>query len=193
MFDFPPLSEAPPATVEEALLQTQQLCVQSGLEDAEAFISRPPDPGESLRGACLEASVSVKSLEVVAGRAAGALAADQGLKISKTQLAVRNGEDGSLEVDVELGVRVFGATVTLKVGGRVEAADAEHLRCRELKLDAGSGLFAGMATALIRPRLDALEGRLFNLSRIAGLPVRLLRLECTGETPQALRIGLQFV
>lgn len=193
MFDFPPRSKAPPATVEEALLLTQQLCVQSGLEDAEAFISRPPDPGESLRGACLEASVSVKSLEVAAARAAGALAADEGLKISKTQLAIRNGKDGSLELDVELGVRVFGATVTLKVGGRVETEDAEHLRCRELKLDVGSGLFAGMATALIRPRLDALEGRLFNLSRIAGLPVRLLRLECTGETPQALRIGLQFV
>ena len=90
-------------------------------------------------------------------------------------------------------MRVFGATVTLKVGGRVEAADAENLRCRELKLDAGAGLFAGMATALIRPRLEALEGRVFNLSRIAAVPVRLLRLECTGEAQDALRIGLQFV
>jgi hypothetical protein len=130
----------------------------------------------------------------VADRAAGALAASQGVKVSQTRLSVRNGgADRSLELDMELGVRVFGATVTLRVAGGAEAADGENLQCRELKLDAGSGLFAGMATALIRPRLDALEGREFNLSRIAGIPVRLLRLECTGEPPETLRIGLQFV
>jgi hypothetical protein len=193
MFDFPPFSEAPPASIEEALLQTQQLFLRAGLENAEASVTRPPDPGESLRGACLEASVPVGSLEAAAGKAAGELAAGQGLKISQTRLSVRNGGDCSLELGMELGVRVFGATVTLKVGGRVEAADAENLRCRELKLDAGAGLFAGMATALIRPRLEALEGRLFNLSQIAAVPVRLLRLECTGEAQDALRIGLQFV
>jgi hypothetical protein len=37
MFDFPPLSEAPPASVEEALLQTKRLFLQAGLEGAEVF------------------------------------------------------------------------------------------------------------------------------------------------------------
>ena len=193
MFDIPPLSEVPPASVEEALLQTRRLFLQAGLEGAEVVATRPPEPGEALRGACLEAAIPLGSLEAVANKAAGALAANQGVKISHTRLSVRNGgADRSLELDMELGVRVFGATVTLRVSGRAEAAGGENLQCRELKLDAGSGLFAGMATALVRPRLDALEGREFNLSRIAGVPVRLLRLECTGEPPETLRIGLQF-
>ena len=194
MFDFPPLSEVPPASVEEALLQTRRLFLQAGLEGAEVVATRPPEPGEALRGACLEAAIPLGSLEAAANKAAGALAANQGVKISHTRLSVQNGgADRSLKLDLELGVRVFGATVTLRVAGRAEAAGGENLQCQELKLDAGSGLFAGMATALIRPRLDALEGREFNLSRIAGVPVRLLRLKCTGESLETLRVGLQFV
>ena len=195
MFDFPPLSEAPPASLEEALLQTKRLFLQAGLEGAEVFATRPPEPAQALRGACLEATIPVGSLETVAHREACALAASQGVKISHTRLSVQDDGDGacSLKLGVELGVRVFGATVTLRVGGRAEASDGENIRCRELQLDAGSGLFAGMATALIRPRLDALEGREFNLSQIAGVPVRLLRLECTGASGETLRIGLRFV
>jgi hypothetical protein len=193
MFDFPPLSDAPPATVEEALLQAKRLFLQSGLEDAEVLITQPPSPGESLRGACLEAAVPVTSLETVAGKAAGTLAASQGVKVSHTSLSLQNDNSLSLRLSVEVGVRVFGATVTLRVSGMAEAAGADSIQCRELKLDAGSGLFAGMATALIRPKLDALEGHRFNLTRIAGVPVRLVRLECTGANQETLRIGLQFV
>lgn len=191
--DFSPLSETPPTSVEEACSQARQLLMRAGLEEAEVFVTQPPDPGESLRGACLEAAIPVESLEAAACSAAETLAAGQGVKISQIRLFLRNGGDRSLELVLELGVRVFGSTVSLCLRGRAEGADAENIRCRELKLDAGSGLFAGMATALIRPRLDALEGRAFDLSQVAGVPVRLLRLECTLESRETLWIGLRFV
>ena len=195
MFDIPPLSSAPPASVEEALLQARHLFSRAGLEDAEVRMTEPPTSGESLRGACLEASMPVASIQAAAGKAADALAASQGIKIAHTRLSFENGGPGSLALGlaVEVGVRVLGATVTVRVRGVAEAADGENIQCRELKLDAGSGLFAGMASALIRPKLDALEGQRFNLTRISGVPVRLLRLECTGETSEKLWLGLQFV
>jgi len=181
--------------VEEALSQARQLFLRAGLEDAEIIVTQPAELGETLRGACLEASIPVRSIEAVAGKAAESLAASQGVKILHTRLSLQNGGAGdlSLLLGVEVGVRVFGASVTLGVRGVAEAAGGESIQCRELQMDAGSGMFAGMATALIRPKLEALEGQSFNLSRLAGVPVRLVRLECTGATPDTLRIGLQFV
>ena len=73
MFDFPPLSEAPPASVEEALLQAKQLFSQAGLAHAEVVVTQPPGAGESLRWACLEASIPAASLEAVAAKAAEAV------------------------------------------------------------------------------------------------------------------------
>jgi len=181
--------------VEEALSQARQLFLRAGLEDAEIIVTQPAELGETLRGACLEASIPVRSIEAVAGKAAESLAASQGVKILHTRLSLQNGGAGdlSLLLGVEVGVRVFGASVTLGVRGVAEAAGGESIQCRELQMDTGSGMFAGMATALIRPKLEALEGQSFNLSRLAGVPVRLVRLECTGATPDTLRIGLQFV
>ncbi len=194
MFDIPPISAAPPASVDEALLQTTRLFSRAGLEGAEVAVTQPAELGETLRGGCLEASIPMSSLEAVAGKAAASLAASQGVKISYTRLSLQNGAAGdlSLLLEMEVGVRVFGATVTLRLSGVAEAAGGESIQCRELQLDAGSGMFAGMAGALIRPKLAALEGQSFNLSRIAGVPVRLVRLECTGAAQDTLRIGLQF-
>lgn len=194
MFDLSPLSASPPASVEEALSQTKRLFLRAGLLDAEVSVTQPAELGENLRGACLEASIPVRSIEAVAARAAEALAASQGVKVSHTRLSLQNGAAGNLSLllGAEVGVRVFGATVTLQVRGVAEATGGESIQCRELLLDAGSGMFAGMATALIRPKLDALEGQTFDLSRIAGVPVRLVRLECTGAAQDTLRIGLQF-
>jgi hypothetical protein len=194
MFAFPPLSAAPPTSVQEAVLQAKRLFSQAGLVDAELVVTQPPEAGESLRGACLEATIPAASLEAVAAKAAEALGASQGVKISHTRLSLQNGGGSlSLELGLEVGVRVLGATVTLGLRGVAAGVGGEDIQCRELKLDAGSGLFSGMATAMIRPRLDALERHRFNLTQIAGVPVRLFRLECTGEAQNTLRIGLQFV
>lgn len=194
MFAIPQLSSTPPDSVEEALLQARRLLSLAGIEDAQVCITQPPHSGESLRGACLEASIPVASIQAAAGKTAEPLAASQGVKIAHTRLSFENsGAAGlALSIAVEVGVRVFGATVKVVVRGVAETADGEHIECRELMLDAGSGMFAGMATALIRPKLDALEGQRFNLAQIAGVPVRLLHLECTRETPETLRIGIRF-
>lgn len=195
MLDLTPLSDAPPTSVEEALEQTRRLFARAGIADAEVSVTHPAAPGEGVREARLEALVPVASLEAALHEAATALAAAQGVKVSQTQLLLENsgGKGLSLTAHVAVDVRVFGATVTLRVRGDADATGGTHVRLENLQLDAGSGIFSGMATGLIRPRLDALEGRRIDLAQLAGLPVRLLCLESSEGAPGRLRIEVQFV
>ena len=195
MLELTPFSDTPPTSVEEALEQTRHLFARVGITDAEVSVTQPAAPGEGLKEACLEAFVPLSCLEAALNEAATTLAAAQGVKVSRTHIRFENGNGNplSLTVHVEVDVRVFGATVTMCVDGEADATSGEHLHLRSLKLDAGSGVFAGIATSLIRPRLAEVEGRRIDLTKLAGVPVRLLRLERLNETPGGLRIGLRFV
>lgn len=194
MFKIPTLAGSLPTSVQDALSQAEMLFKLAGLNEATVSLTRPPEAGEILRGACLEASVPVRSLELLAGKMLDSMAASQGVKVAGTRLSLRNGAPGplSLEFGVEVDVRIFGKPVTVGVRGVADGSEGESVVVRQLQLDPGSGMFAGMATALLRTRLDALEGRRFDLTEIARIPVRLERLECSGSPQQTLRVGLRF-
>lgn len=195
MFKLPPFSGSPPASVEDAAEQARLLLAKTGIEDAEVSVTQPPSAGESLRGACLEVTIPLPSLETALRKAAEAQAAAHGVKISGTHVRFENGPAGelSLRIDASLDVRVFGSTVTLRLGGLADAAGGEQIRFANLQLDAGSGLFSGMATALIRPYLDSVAGQPIDLTHMAGVPVRLLRMECPEDEPERLRLCGRFV
>jgi hypothetical protein len=195
MFNPPTLSHSPPASVEEALERARGLFAQAGIEGAEVTVTRPPLAGEPLKGACLEASLPVASLEAAVRKVAEAQAAAQGVKISRLQIRFQNGSEETLalQVHAEVDVRAFGATMTLQIRGLADATGGESVQFRELQLDAGSGLFSGMATALIRPDLDSVGAQKVDLTRLAGVPVRLLRMECPADGPERLCLGGQFV
>lgn len=194
MFQIPSFDAAPPASIAEAMIQAERLLHLAGLNEATLSVARPPEAGEALRGACLEASIPVRALEVIAGKTLDSMAASQGVKISDTRLSLENGATGalSLKLGVEVDVRVFGKTVTVRVQGVAEGGDGKGIVFRQLTMDAGSGIFAGMATALLRPRLDALEGRRFEFTAIAGIPVSLERLERVHLPAETVHIGLRF-
>ena len=195
MFHIPPFSDAPPISVEEALEQARRLLARASIHGAEVTVTRPAAAGECLKGACLEGSLPLTALEAALREAADAVAASQGVKVSRTKIHLENRAEGdlSLALTVEVDVRVFGATITLRVRGALDATDGESVRLQNLQLDAGTGLFSGMATGLIRPRLEAMEGQRIDLTRLAGVSVRLLCLECSNGTPEMLRIEMQFV
>ncbi len=194
MFEIPPLSDSPPTSLEEALLQAENLFERSGVRGAQAIIKQPPSPGESLRGGILEAIIPIHEIEEAAGRMVVSLAAKQGLKVTLARLSLRNSEsqDLSLEFEVELETRLLGASLTTRVRGTASVPDGETLRFRALRLDAGAGAFASMAAAFLRPKLDALEASSFELSRIARVPIRLRQLESTGQDPAMLLVAVQF-
>ncbi len=143
----------------------------------------------------MEALLPLASLEAAVRRVAEAQAAAQGVKISRVQIRFQNGSEEALalQVNAEVDVRVFGATMTLGIHGLADATGGESVQFRNLQLDAGSGLFSGMATALIRPYLDLVGAQRLDLTRLAGVPVRLLRMECPGDGPERLRLGGQCV
>jgi hypothetical protein len=195
MFDIPSLAVSPPVSLEDALGQARRLLAAGGIPDAEVCVTQPPAAGEALRGGCMEVSIPLQSLENTLHRRIEALAAAQGVKVSGTRIQIENGGAGglSLTLSVEVDVRVFGATTTLKVRCLADAEDGESIALRNPQLDAGSGLFSGMASAMIRPYLEGAAGKKIELSRLTGVPVRVLRLECSTEKPGALQIGGQFV
>jgi hypothetical protein len=194
MFEISPLSDTPPASLEEALLQANNLFERLGIPGAHTVIKQPPSPNESLRGGILEAVIPICEIEAAAGHAAVSLAAKQGLKVTLTKLSLRNSEsqEHSLECEVELETRLLGASLTIRVRGIAAAPDGEALCFRALRMDAGAGAFASMAAAFLRPKLDALEASNFELTRIAGVPVRLRQLEFTAQEPTALLLAVQF-
>jgi hypothetical protein len=195
MFNLPSIANPPPASVQEAVEQALRLLTEAGIENAEVSVTQPALAGEPLKGACLQASLPLPSLEAALQKAADALAAAQGVKISRLQVRLHNSAEAmlSLQVHVEVDVRVFGATVPLRVSGLADATGGESIQLRNLQLDSGAGLFSGMATALIRPHLDSVAGQRMDLTRLAGVPVRLLQMECSGTEPEVLRLGGQFV
>lgn len=174
--------------------QARRLLARAGLPDAEVCVTRPPADGEALKGGCMEASIPLHSLENALHQRVKTLAAAQGVAVSGTRIRMENSAPGglSLTVGMEVDVRVFGATTTLKVRCTADAADGECIELRNPQLDAGSGLLSGMASAMIRPYLEAAAGKKIELSRLAGVPVRVLRLDCPAEAPGLVRIGGEF-
>lgn len=195
MFKPPNLSNSPPASVEEALERARLLLAQAGIEGAEVTVTQPPMADEPLKGACMEAFLPVASLEAAVRKVAEAQAAAQGVKISRVQIRFQNGSEETLalQINAEVDVRVFGATMTLQIRGVADVTGGESVQFRNLQLDAGSGLFSGMATALIRPYLDSVGAQRLDLTQLAGVPVRLLRMECPADGPERLCLAGQFV
>jgi hypothetical protein len=180
--------------MEEALEQARRLLARAGIPDAEVCVTQPPAAGESVRGGCMEALIPLQSLENVLHKTVETLAGAQGVKISATRMRIKNGapEGLSLGIMVEVDVRVLGATTTLKVSCLADASDGEAIELRNPQLDAGAGLFSGMASAMLRPYLEAAAGKKIELSRLTGVPVRVLRVECPLEKPGLLKLGGQF-
>lgn len=181
MFSKLILPAKPPSNIGEAVRDLNQLLEAVGLAGFSIETKESPQGKESLTGAVLHASIPLPSLEKVLKEAASQAASEHGVNLSQTALMMRQADENKLVVEIGLEAKVFGGGVQIKITGFVEIREQRHLQVSGLRMDGGAGMFAGMAGALIKPRLKQWEGTTLDLQRVTGVAVKVTELSSDGN------------
>jgi len=179
----------PPSNIEEAVKDLKHLLKEVGLEGFSIDSRESPQGKGILPGAMLEVSIPLPFLEKLLHKAASAAAAEHGVQLSRTALMLREAGENGLTGEVQVETKIFGGVVQIKVTGSLQIREQRHLQLSELKMEGGGGMFAGMAGAIIKPRLKQWEETTLDLGRLAGLPLTVPRLICDGNE---LQVTLAF-
>jgi hypothetical protein len=140
-------------------------------------------------GGSLRIEIGVAEAERALQAMIARLAAAQGATIKAVRLRVDSPGERVVDFSVEATVKVFLATTTLTVHGRVEIDDALTARIAALSLS-GEGMMASLAQGFLAPHLAAWRGREVALGAgwVAGLRVSDLHVSA-GE---ALKLEASF-
>jgi hypothetical protein len=180
-----------PTSAPEAVSMAQAVLHSAGLSTASVSLLQPPVDGEPFLGARVLLSIPEAALEECLLKVAQTKAAEQGAKVKSLRLQLASqpprpdaasAEPPMLSWKITASASLMMATVEVTVSGEFHAASPTVLTARQLALDAGTGMFAGMASALLRPQLLKAEGRSFPLPRLAGQPVQLDSVRLTPDS-----------
>ena len=120
----------------------------------------------------VEASVSQSDLEALIAEVAKAQAGKHGVGIDKVQLVLQSQGPRSLTAEVRLTAKKLFLTASLRITGQLDL-DAE-LNARLSGLNcAGDGALASVACNILKPHLEQLNGRTFQLMSLPLGEVRL--------------------
>lgn len=182
MFSQFPRPEKPPASAEEAVSTARLILEKAGVAGAIVSLEKPADVPGGLAGAELSVALPILSLEAAIHEAVLKAAAEQGVKITQTNLHLSQPQADRLHLQVVVEAKVFGGTLKIIVEGELAPERGTHLRFSGFKMEGGGGMFGGIAAAMIRPKLSALEAAPLELQRLVGVPVILSQLSCLGDT-----------
>ncbi|MEI6712456.1 MAG: hypothetical protein WCO60_01800 [Verrucomicrobiota bacterium] len=168
-----------PSSAEEAVLFANQTLHSAGLYSAKVSLLEPATGADGFSGAVVEATLPESELVTLFAKVAAAKATEQGGKVSDCTLKLESNTAGSVQITCSMVAKMMMASLQLQLSGEIYQVDSKHFGVRQLRFDPGSGMFASMASAMIRPRLNELEGRTFNLDELLGFPVeiRSMRVE----------------
>lgn len=182
MSTHPPTSKKLPASAEEALATARLLLQTAELTDATVSLEKPATIPGGLEGAELKVTLPIPSLQAAVHKAAVKAAAEQGVKISHSNLRLSETAPDRLHLDLTVEAKVFGGSLKIEIEGDVAPEKGTHLRFSGFKMEGGGGMFGGIATATIRPKLTALEASPLDLQQLTGVPLQLTQLGCQEET-----------
>jgi hypothetical protein len=166
------LQNAAPASVEEALLLAEKLFSEIGVQRAQIVSSTPSGNVSGLAGVSFCVTLPLNELEALAQRELEAVAAEQGIKVDRSELRITQEQPGRLDVTIEGDAKAFLGSLTVRVTGALTLQADGTLRFEEMRMDAGAGMFAGMAGALVRPKLAKLQAQPIDLRRTDGFSLR---------------------
>jgi hypothetical protein len=178
---LPHPQENPQPSAEDALASARALLERAGIAGATVLLEKPANIAGGLAGAVLKACLPKASLNAAIHNAAVQLAAQQGLKVTQTRLTLEETASNELHLGLQTEAKVFGGTLQVGIGGNIRVEAKTHIQFSELKMDAGGGMFAGIAAAMIRPKLVALEAAPLDIEKLVGLPMELSELSCSAE------------
>jgi hypothetical protein len=129
----------------------------------------------------LQAEAATTDIEQAVHRIVSDLADKQGATVKSTKLNLIALTPRSVKFEVSCTAKIFIASASLTVAGRLEIDDQLNARLSDLAV-LGEGMVANMAQSMIQPRLAEWNGRVVPLGDYvaAGLTVSDLRIT-TGE------------
>jgi hypothetical protein len=133
--------------------------------------------------------ITKKELERVLHELVSAAVEKQGATVRSTVVEVSAPGPRTLEFAVHCTAKVFIASTTLSVRGRVEVKEPLTLRIDGLAVS-GEGMIAGMAQSFLRPRLDEWNGKELHLA--AMLPANLAVREVRLSAGESVRVDASF-
>jgi hypothetical protein len=182
IFDASTLPKTAPTSVEEVLSFADSLFASSGFDGASVSLISAPTGGVGVSGAAFCVSVPIAELEALARRAAEAAAEEQGIQVSRLELALRQEAPERLGMLIEADAKAFLGKVTVRVtGSLVLQQEQGTLHFEGLQMDAGSGMFAGIAGAVLRPKLARLGEKVIDLRQIEGFGLQVSNIRATAQ------------
>ncbi len=169
-----------PQSAEQAVLITNETLQSAGLENARVILVEPATGPDGFAGALVDAMIPERDLGDLLARVAATKAAEQGAKVVATALQLSSGGPDCVKLSTSLTAKMMMATITLRLEGEIFVANRHSVGVRKLTLDPGTGMFAGMASAFVRPRLLELEGKTIDVAGLAGMPLDIRSLNCEG-------------
>jgi len=182
IFDASTLPKTAPTSVEEVLSFADSLFASSGFNGASVSLISAPTGGVGVSGAAFCVSVPIVELEALARRAVEAAAGEQGVQIDRLELAFKQEAPERLGLEIEADAKAFLGKLTLRITGSLVLLREEGtLHFEGLQMDAGSGMFAGIAGAVLRPKLARLGAQVIDLRRIEGFGLRVTGIRATAQ------------
>lgn len=172
----------PPSDIEEALTDARALLKAAGIEGACVEIARRPSTEGQLKGAALGCVIPVTALETLLYRAAVDAGAEHGVPVQRTVLGLDQAGENRLQINLCVEAKLFGGVIKVAVAGFMETRGGTHLHFTQMKMEGGGGMLAGVAGAMIRPKLVQLESTPLDLARLAGVPLQVSSLACDGTS-----------
>ena len=182
LFNASNLPKTAPTSVEEVLSFADSLFASSGFHGAGVRLISAPAAGAGVSGAAFCVSVPFAELESLARRAVEAAAGEQGVQIDRLDLGFKQEAPERLGLEIEADAKAFLGKVTVRITGSLVLQQAEGtLHFEGLQMDAGSGMFAGIAGAVLRPKLARLSAQVIDLRRIEGFGLRVTGIRATAQ------------
>lgn len=167
----------PPRSAEEAVSQANALLKKAGFAPDPVTLKTSASGPDGFQGATLGADLPEEALGALVHAAVVEAAAEQGVSVNHTSLQLRQEGSGGLSVALQVTAKIFVASVGIGIRGKISVSSSGAIQFDSLLLDAGTGMFASMATATIKPKLDQMMSRRFELEKIFGRPLKVTQFE----------------
>jgi hypothetical protein len=121
---------------------------------------------------------TLRDLEAALHAVAAAMAAEKGVEVKETHLALRSVDPQTVDFEVRCLVKAMLMSTSVTLSGRAKIDSDLQVRVAEIQL-AGEGMMAGMAKSFIEPQLARVRGKSFPLAnvKIPGLKIQTVALE----------------
>jgi hypothetical protein len=185
MFTFFNSHHPAPKSAEEAVRRANTILQQAGFAKEAVSLQTPASGSDGFSGARIRMDLPEEALRALVHATVVEAASEQGISITDTSLQLNPAGPGALGIRLQVTAKVFVSSVEVGIRGRVTVSSCGTVEFDSLLMDAGAGMFAGMATAAIKPKLDQLQSERFELEKIFGRKVTVLQFEFKSSQVQA--------